>query len=392
MTVGEFFYNHSQESKQRSPLEERFQAESVSLVLGPYLAGFPGPLRMHLKLDGNVIVSARPEAGFLHRGIEKAIEMQSWIASVGYAGRVDPEASFFYELAFCLAAEQLGGVRPSRRATRIRTLVCELTRVASHMGFLARFARASQAETFFHYVSRDREKILDLFELLTGSRFAYNFCRIGGVAADVTDGFIERVSETCELMGYRIREYNDLFSYNHAFLRRSRGLGLMTSEAALKYAVTGPNLRATGEERDLRYTDSLLDYSQLDLEAPIRHGDEVRGDVFSRYLIRVREIQQSIEILRRALESFPEGAHQEKAPTAEGLGAGEAYVRLEGARGQLSCHVVSEEQNKKPARVHFGVPSVATMSSVASVLEGELLEDLSLILASVDLSISEVDR
>ncbi len=372
--------------------QEIFLADSLPLTVGPYHPSLPGPLRLHLRLDGNVVISAATECGFLHRGIEKAVEMHLWSSASCYVGRVDPEAAVFYELAFCLAVETVGGIEPSARATRIRTLVCELGRISSHLGFLARLARACHAETFFHYVSRDRERILDLFELLTGSRFAYGFVRIGGVSADVTDGFIERVSEACDLLSFRVREYNDLFSYNHAFLSRSKGLGVCTREDAEKAGVSGPNLRASGGVGDIRFQGNFLDYRQLDLEQPVRNEDDVRGDVFSRYLIRIREIQQSVEILRRTLELFPDGAYRTgKVDRHFKVAQGESYSRVEGSRGRVACHIVSDG-GLHPSRVHFAAPSESTINIVPSVLRGELIEDMGLILASLDFSVSEVDR
>jgi NADH-quinone oxidoreductase subunit D len=347
-------------------------------------------MRVSLRLDGEIIVKARLETGFLHRGLEKTFEQHSWQASVTYADHLDPEGAVFGELALCLAVEEIAGIEAPPRAQAIRLILSELGRTSSHLAYVARFARAVGAETMVHYVLRDRERLLDLFELLTGARFSVDFLRFGGVRADVTEGFIERVLEVCELVRLRLKEYNDLFTYNHAVLRRTRGIGTVSASRVRALAVTGPNARAAGVLFDVRKAHPYTGYERHDFEIP-GPGD-MPGDAHGRFVLRLREIAESIELLKHVAGAVPSGAFAGARVDKEfRVPAGEAYARVESARGLLGCHVVSDG-SARPQRVQFRTPSLAHLQIAPELAEGLRLEDLPVLLASLDPGIPEADR
>lgn len=361
--------------------------------LGPYHGALPGPMKVRARLDGEVVAALEVETGFVHKGLEKSFEFRSWKSAITYVDRLDPEAAVFGELALCLAVEKISGLKPSPRAQAVRLLVSELSRISAHMHSMAKMAASVGADTVIHYILRDREKILDLFELLTGARFALNFLRFGGLASDVSEGFLERVIEVGELIRTRLKEYNDVFSFNYVFLKRSTGVGILTPAQAIRHGVTGPNARASGVSFDVRRNHPYSGYERLEINAIVGSGEfGVAGDAHDRFLVRLREISQSLDMIRQIAEALPDGEYQ-------GIGAledfappsGEAYVRVESSRGLLGCHLVSDGSSH-PCRIQFRVPSVCALSAAQDLLVGTRIEDLPVILASFDLSLAEVDR
>jgi NADH-quinone oxidoreductase subunit D len=364
-----------------------------SWEIGPYHGALPGPMKLGLKLDGELIVSSTVETGFLHRGLEKAFELKSWQASVAFADHLDPEGAVFGELALCLAVEEIASLEVPLRAQRIRVLLSELSRISGHMGYIVKAARAVGAETMVHYVLRDRERVLDLFELLTGARFSLNFLRFGGVKCDVTEGFVERVMEVCDLIRIRNKEYNDLFTFNHSFLRRTAGVGVLPIETVHRLGVTGPNARASGETLDMRKEHPYCGYDKLDFSVPVGRGEGgTVGDAHDRFLIRLREITQSLEILKQATEAMPPGEYSSSRAVPElAIPAGEAQSRIESSRGMLTCHVVSDGK-QRPSRVQFRAPTSPMLEAIPELVQGVRVEDLPIVLASLDLGIAEADR
>jgi NADH-quinone oxidoreductase subunit D len=359
-------------------------------TLGPYHPALPGPMKVKLLLDGEVVVQASTETGFTHRGIEQIFEQESWTAGISLSDRVDAEAAVFGELVYCQAVERLLGLSVSQRSLSIRTLVSELSRIVSHLGYISRLARVMGAETLFHYVSRDREKFIDLFELLTGARFSLNYLRLGGVAHDVSEGFLERVLEVCGTMRHRFKEYNDLFSYNQAFLGRAKGLGAVTLDGVKWASLSGPNARASGHPFDVRKWAPYAAYGNLDFD-PV-FGMEGEGDAHGRYMMRIREIVQSMDLIRQCSESMPKGdVLGKKADAPIRVPEGESTSRVEGPRGLVSCFVRSGGADR-PARVHFRSASRAALDLLPVVLRGCLMEDVPLLLASFDISVAELDR
>lgn len=372
---------------------EQLGTDLTSWVIGPYHGALPGPMRLHLKLDGEVIVAGTAENGYLHRGLEKTLELHTWQASVAYSDHLDPEGAAFGELALCLAVEEIGGIEVPLRAQSIRAILSELTRISCHLGYIARMARAVGSETMVHYVLRDRERVLDLFELLTGARFSLNFLRFGGVSSDVTEGFMERVLEVCDMVRLRLKEYNDLFTFNHGFRKRTTNIATIHPDRVRSLGISGPNARASGVGGDIRKLHPYTGYDRIDFTIPMGQAQPGRsGDAHERFLMRLREISQSIEILKQVVESVPRGPFTSiKVDKNFSLPAGEAYARIESSRGLLACHVVSNGTNK-PARVQFRAPSLANLMMVPELVVGARIEDLPVIFASLDIGVAEVDR
>lgn len=373
---------------------EVLRTDLTRWTVGPYHALLPGPLRLHLDLDGEVVVQAEVEAGYLHKGFEKTLEMQSWRALPAYADHLDPEAAVFGELLICMAVEKIGGITPPQRAQAIRVILSELARISSHLLGFAKIAASVRSETIVHYVQRDREKILDLFELLTGGRFSHHFLRYGGVHSDITEGFLERVQETIEMLRHRIREYNDIFTFNRAFTERAIGVGVLPQAVVQELAITGPNARGSGVVQDVRKQAPYCDYEKIDFDVPTGGAEAAAhgGDVLDRFLVRLREFEQSMRILKQVCESMPSGPFRES-----GVGSGyqppkgESFVRVESPRGLLACHMVSDGE-RSPSRVQLRTPSLFTLSAIPRLLSGARVEDLGLILASLDMSVAEADR
>ncbi len=369
--------------------------DPVRYSLGPYHATLPRGLKLDLELDGDRVVSARPVRGFFHRGLEKAMELQSWAALIAYADHLDPDTAIFPEVAAAMAVEQLASIEVPPRAVRVRVVLCELSRLSSHLLYLSRMAQASGAEAAFHYFMRDRERILDLFELLTGSRFSHGFVCFGGVRADITEGFIERVSESCDLLRSRTREHNEVMTMNSSFRERAEGSGWLSREQAIQYGASGPVARASGVALDFRRQGTPMGYEKIDFDVPHGRPDKVQrggADVFERHLIRMREIQESIKILKQATDAFEPGPFRAQLSRGEWIPPrGEAFVRLESPRGLLACHLISDGE-RRPSRVDFKTASQAHLSLVPSLLVGEPLSDVAMLLASLDISMSEADR
>jgi NADH-quinone oxidoreductase subunit D len=366
---------------------ERLVTEHSRLELGIYHRFLPGPFQLQLDMDGEMIVAGTAKTGFTHRGLEKAITTQKWAASLLYADRLDPESAIFGEYVVCLAVEEIAGIAVPPRARSIRIVLSELARISAHLMYFVRLAKACSAENLMHYALRDREKLLDLFELITGSRFSHNYFRFGGVREDITDGFIERVLDVCSVIEFRLNEYSKIFFNNSIFLKRSVGVGTISRELALGVGLTGPNARASGVFQDLRKDQPYGGYESVTFQIP---GGT--GCVNGRLNVRVLEILESIKILRQVVEHVPAGEYSAiKSRDAIKVPRGEAYARIESVRGVLGCYVVSSGGDK-PERVQFRSPTSVQLGLLSDLLVGMRLEDLPVVLASLDLSLSEADR
>ncbi len=343
--------------------------------------------------EGDLIRRVRLETGFIHKGLEKSMERRDWFTAMIAVDRIDSETALAAELAFTLAVEEICNIQVPRRAQIIRLILAELGRVSSHLGFLARLALASGFETVSHYILRERELVLDLFELMTGRRFNPNFFRYGGVSADITEGFIERIHETTRLIEIRLREYHALMIENRAFVDRLAWQGVLSMETVQLRGVTGPTARASGHRLDIRKTDPYSGYEQFDFKIPIGTGARgTIGDGFDRVMIRLEEMRESLLILSHAVDAVPPGDFLAFRTTPEfSVPAGEAYSRVESPRGLLACHVISDGGHR-PVRVQWRTPSQSTIEVVPHLLKGVTLQDVPVILATLDLSLAEVDR
>jgi NADH:ubiquinone oxidoreductase subunit D len=364
------------------------------LVIGPFGTTLSGPIRFQLLLDGDRVVRVRTDTGYAHKGLEKSLEQTPWRGALLYGGRLDPENAIFGEYLMAAAIEEISGTTPPPRAQMIRTLLMELSRISSHLGFLSRLASACEFETIIHYLLRDREKILDLFELLTGSRFSASFIRVGGVKEDVTEGFLERVMDFCELIPVRIKEYNDLFCFNEIFMDRAIGLGILSQEMSFQYGITGPNARAGGSIQDLRVQRPYAAYSEI--RAGFSAGGMGRpvSDVHSRTVFRMREIEESRAVLFQIVEQLSSGDFWTglfEKEVVYRVPPGEAFVSVESPRGVQSLYLVSDG-TPCPIRAQFKPASSGALAVLPSILEGVTIENLAVIVNSLDISAAEVDR
>ncbi len=361
--------------------------------IGPIDRQLPGIMKIDLDIDGEKILNAKVISGFTHKALEKMHENLNWFSSIVAVDRIDSEASIFYETAFFQAVEEICNILVPRRAQVIRLILCELNRIQCHLGSLSRLCMSLEYETASKYLMRERELILDLFELMTGARFNVGFLRIGGVSFDITEGFIERIFETVRLIQVRLREYRALMSENRIFIERLSGTAPLSQELAHECGVTGPNLRASGTAFDVRKATPYSCYDLFPFNVPVGLGTGgTLGDAFDRMKVRIDEIQESLTLLVAVAEAVPPGEHTAlRIPPDFRVPSGEATSRVEGPRGLIQCHVVSDG-DVKPLRVAWRTPSTAHLYLVPSLLKGVTLQNLSLVLASLDLKLSEVDR
>jgi NADH-quinone oxidoreductase subunit D len=394
-------------------LEETIGDDELMIVnMGPQHPSTHGVLRLNIELEGEIVRRVKPIIGYLHTGMEKTAETLPFMSGGTNVTRMDYLAPFHNELCFALAVEQLLEIDMPPRAEAIRVLLTELNRVSSHLVALATNGMDIGALSMMLYGFREREQILEFFEKTTGLRMNHNFIRPGGVAADLPDGWQEDVLSILETLPPRLREYDDLLKENMIWKGRTQNVGIITTEEALAWGITGPILRSTGLAHDLRKVQPYSGIEQYEFEVPTR----TNGDVYDRYRIRVEEIWQSLEIVRQVVETMPDGdfktddrkvsppprkridesmealIHHFKIHT-EGFKVpeGEVYVAVESPRGELGCYLVSDG-GANPLRMHTRAPSFANLQSVPLMLADSLLADSVAALASVDPVMGDVDR
>lgn len=374
-----------------SPWED-LKTEPTQLSLGPYHRALPGPMVLKLQMDGERMVDVEVETGFLHRGIEATMQAQTWDAALVFADRLEPEASVFAEWAYVQAVEQIHQIEVPPRAEQIRTLLAEMSRISSHLAFFARLAKACEFSTAMHFALRDRERWLDLFELQSGVRFCVHALRVGGVGHDVSDGFVDRVLDTCDLMQVRLKELRDLVLFHAAFMQRVGYLAVLPQDRAQALGLTGPNARGSQLSVDVRKQHPHGVYERLQWEVPLGVGESgLPGDVHDRAWVRAEEIEQSLLMIRQVCERLTVGPFQAKPASTSAPPSGEGLGRVESPRGRLFCHVVSSGK-EQPMRVQFQTPSQQVLAVLPELLRGERIEDVGVILASFDISIAEADR
>lgn len=399
------------------PMEEggRFDPASGHMVLnmGPSHPSTHGVLRVILELDGERIVRADPDLGYLHRGMEKIAEAYGYNKFIPYTDRFDYLAPVANNIACALAVEKCVGIEAPPRAQALRLICCELGRIQSHLLGLGAFAMDVGALSVFLYCFRERESIYNFMEALTGARFTVSYQRIGGCARDVPPGWIDAVSRFVEGLDARIeRDIEGLLSTNRIWVDRLKGVGTIPREQALSYGLTGPCLRASGVEWDLRKEQPYLGYEQYEFDVPVgRHGD-----AFDRYLVRVEEMKQSCRILKQALRRIPDGPivvddHKVALPAkrevltsmeqlihqfmvvTEGpeLGPAERYYGIENPKGELGFYV-SADGTGRPRRMRVRGPSFVNLSILPWLLRGAVIADVVAIFASMDFVMGECDR
>jgi NADH-quinone oxidoreductase subunit D len=367
---------------------EQVGENEMLLNLGPQHPSTHGVLRVVLKMDGEVITDAECDLGYLHRGVEKLAENRTYPMIIVLSDRDDYLSAMNNNWAFCLAVEKLLKVEIPSRADYIRVIVSELNRIASHMVFYGTFGIDIGAFTpFLHAFGRDREEILDLFEELCGARITYNYIRVGGVMVDVPEGWIGRVKAFVERMKPRLVDYDGLLSFNPIFMDRTTGVGKISAERALNWGLTGPILRASGVPLDLRKDHPYGAYNDFKFDVPVGKN----GDSYDRFLVRRKEIDESLKIIQQACDRFPDGPVMGKVSKVFRPGAGEVYAQLEGPRGWLGHYIVADGTDR-PYRMHIRPPSFINLQALKEVVKGWKVPDVVAILGSLDFVLGEVDR
>lgn len=363
------------------------RTEELTLNMGPQHPSTHGVYRAVLTLDGEYITGMENVIGYLHRGMEKLAEVRTYNQFIPYPDRLDYGAALLNELGYVQAVEKLMGIEVPERAEYIRVILCELQRMASHLLMLGSFALDLGGYTPWMYFFRDREKILDLIEMVSGSRMTPGYMRIGGVAEDLPPEFMPQLRQFIDSMPASFEEYDNIIVGNEIFIARTKGVGVLTAEKALAYGVTGPNLRAAGVAYDLRKVAPYSIYDRLDFEVPVYQN----GDCFDRFVIRLAEMQQSLRIIEQAMKSIPEGPIKAKVPRVIKPPVGEVYHQIEGAKGCVGYYIVSDGSNK-PYRLHIHGPSFVNLGALPDMCIGLKIQDVIATIASIDFILGEVDR
>jgi NADH-quinone oxidoreductase subunit D len=397
------------------PEELRDSENLLQVNFGPNHPSTHGVLRLIVDLNGEQVVGLRAVIGYLHTGFEKNMEAKTWWKGITYAPRIDYVSFQNNELVFVLAIEKLLGMEIPEKARWMRTLLCELNRIHSHLVFLGTSALELGAISVFWYCFRERDLVLDLFELAGGARMHTRYFQTGGLAEDIPHGFYPECRRFVEWMPKAIDEYEALLSRNEIWLERTRGLGFLSAEDAIALAQSGPVLRASGVDWDIRKAEPYLAYGDVDFVAPVYDN----GDVYDRYRVRVDEMRESTRIVAQCLDRL-EGMEGEPwitddrkivLPPREELHTsmeslihhfklvtegyrvpeGEVYVTIESPRGELGCYVVSDG-GSRPWRVKFRAPSLVALEATATCMRDALVADLIAIVGSLDTVMGEVDR
>jgi NADH-quinone oxidoreductase subunit D len=362
----------------------------MELNFGPQHPSTHGVLRIVLKVDGERIVSARPDVGYLHRGTEKLFETETYPMVIPHTDRLDYVAAATNNHAYVLAVEKLLGVEVPRRAQYIRVLLDEMQRISSHLLWLATAAIDLGAITPFFYTFREREVILDLFEDYCGARLTLNCMRVGGLQEELTPGWIEKLRAFTEDLGAKIDEYEDLLTENRIWKMRTIGVGILNTERCIEWGVTGPPLRAAGLAWDIRRAIPYECYADLDFEIPTGKN----ADTYDRYLVRVAELRQSRRILLQCcdwLAANPTGDIRGKVPRVIKPPVGDVYASVESPKGELGFYLVSNGGNK-PYRLRVRPPSFINLQALPEMARGHMVSDLVAIIGTIDIVLGEVDR
>lgn len=386
--------------------------ERMIVNMGPQHPSTHGVLRLQIELEGEIIRRTRPIIGYLHTGMEKTAETLTFLQGPTNVTRMDYLAPLHNELVFSLAVERLLGIEVPPRAQAIRVLMTELNRISSHLVALATNGLDIGALSMMLYGFREREMVLAFFEKVTGLRMNHNYIRPGGVAADLTPGWRQDVTDILDTLPERLDGYDDLLEHNPIWIERTRNIGVITADECLQYGVTGPSLRAAGVEWDLRKAFPYSGIDQYEFDVPTgRHGD-----VYDRYRIRVEEIKQSMEIVRQVVDTMPTGDYRApdrkvtpppRARIDESMEAlihhfkiftegfkvppGETYAAVESPRGELGCHMVSDGSGK-PWKVHIRAPSFYNLQGLPIMMGDSLVADTVATIASLDPVMGDVDR
>jgi NADH-quinone oxidoreductase subunit D len=393
--------------------EELRRSDDVLRVnFGPNHPSTHGVLRLVVDLHGETVVGLAAVIGYLHTGFEKNMEQKSWWKAITYAPRIDYLSFQQNELVFVLAVEKLLGLEVPPRATWMRMLLAELNRIHSHLVWLGTAALELGAISMFWYCFRERDRILDLFELVAGQRMHTRYFQVGGLAEDIPGGFFDECAKFVEVMPKAIDDYEGLVDQSPIWHERTKGIGLLSADDAIALGQSGPVLRGSGVDWDLRRAQPYLAYDRVDFRVPVY----LEGDVWARYRVRMKEMRESVRIIDQALQRMPDGpwiADDRKVvlPPREELHTsmeslihhfkivtegyrvpeGEVYTTIESPRGELGCYVVSDG-GPRPWRVKFRAPSFVALEATATVMSDALIADMIAIVGSLDTVMGEVDR
>jgi NADH-quinone oxidoreductase subunit D len=387
--------------------------KTMVLNMGPQHPSTHGVLRILLELDGETVVKAVPDIGYLHTGIEKSCEDKTYSQVTTLTDRMDYLNPLGNNLVYALAVEKLLGLEVPKRAQYIRVMMVELQRISSHLVWLGTHAIDLGAMSVFLYCFREREEILKLFELFAGQRMMTSYIRIGGVALDPPAGWRERVGKVLKMMPSRIDEYETLLTENRIWMARTKGVGVIKLEDAIAYSMTGPTLRAAGLAYDNRRVFPYSSYEEFEFNVPTRTD----SDCFGRYMLRIAEMRESLKIIEQAMEKITDQGpikteaagiippQREKMKTemealiyhfkifTEGFSPapGEAYVTVESPRGELGCFIASDG-SPKPLRCHFRSPSFINLQALPRIIEGQIIADVVACIGTIDIVLGDVDR
>jgi NADH-quinone oxidoreductase subunit D len=392
--------------------ESELLGEKLTINMGPSHPATHGVLRIVLELDGEIITKAIPDIGYLHRGDEKIAENMQYNQFVPYTDRLDYLAPLSNNVAYALAVEKLLGWELPPRGKAIRVICCEIARISAHLLGLGAFAMDVGATTVFLYTFTEREKLYNLIELLTGARFTTSYTRIGGQTRDLPDGFLAALDKFLDEFPPQLDEVDRLLTRNPIFVDRTKDLGVISKEDAINYGITGPNIRGSGIDYDVRKAKPYLDYEKYDFDIPIG----TVGDAYDRYLVRIEEMRQSVKILRQAVKNLPSGPIHVSDPKnypphkpdvlmkmeelihhfiihTEGVDAlaGEIYFGAENPKGELGFYIHSKGGGV-PYRLKIRAPSFVNLSILPKILLGHMMSDVVAVLGSLDFVMGECDR
>jgi NADH-quinone oxidoreductase subunit D len=366
----------------------QLRTEPFVLNIGPAHPSTHGVFRMRATLDGEVVVDLEPVFGYLHRGIEKLAEERTYGGVIPLTDRLDYVASITNNLAYVLAIEKLANISVPERAEYIRVITSEMQRIAAHLVSVGSFLNDAGAYfTPFLYMYRERENIVDLFDMICGQRLLYSYMRIGGVSQDLPDEFLPALRKFIPRMRSRIDEYDWLLKENEILLARAKGVGILPRETAINIGASGPVLRGSGVKWDLRKADPYSMYDRFEFDIPT---GEI-GDCYDRYRVRIEEMRQSLRIIEQAVKQIPPGEVRSEVPHLLRPPAGEAYAHVEGATGEVGFHVVSDG-SIAPYRCHIRAPSLMNLTALKDMIVGWKVQDLILIFGSFAITMGEVDR
>ncbi|MEJ2715774.1 MAG: NADH dehydrogenase (quinone) subunit D [Deltaproteobacteria bacterium] len=391
--------------------EER-RVETLEVNIGPHHPSTHGVFRAVVELDGEIVTDVVPHLGYLHRGYEKTCENKHYHNVIPLAERCDYMAASGNSVAYCLAVERLAGIEVPERAQTVRVIMAELSRIFSHLFWLGTHAHDVGAMTPLFYCLREREEIMNMFELTAGGRLMPNYVRIGGLARDLEDGFLERIRAFTETFDRRVDDYEALLTKNPIYIDRTKGIGILPTEDAVALGASGPVIRGSGVAWDIRKSEPYSGYDKYDFDIAVEDG----CDVYSRYLVRIREMRESNRILRQAVDTIEETPiravkhslvfppqHEIYDKTAslihhfmlvvEGMkiAPGEIYHAIESPRGEMGVYIVSDG-GPQPYRLKWRGPAFVNLEALALMSRGAFLSDFIAILSSVDIVLAEVDR